>query len=228
MTDDQINRHEMHRNVLQVLDDHADAWASVPLMQTHRDALAGYIQAFSEAAEAQGRSPERATAAKGQLRDKVADGAWRLGQATVAWGRATGRPDVVAAAHVTRTAFNDFRDADLARYSEVIVALAREHLDGLTARQGVPAAFVDALDADDDAFARDLAAPRGAIGARRTATLATVIHDVQELPDGTVDPTVAFLAPDQPAFADAYRVARVIVDRGRGRGTPPPDDEPAA
>ena len=38
MTDYQHNRYEMNKTVLGILDDHADAWAPVPVMQAYRDA----------------------------------------------------------------------------------------------------------------------------------------------------------------------------------------------
>ena len=228
MTDAQINRHEMHKAVLGVLDTHADAWASVPLMQTHRDALADLVETVRKAARAQGRSSKGATKAKATLRDAVADQSWRLGQALLAWANATDRDDVAAAVLLSRTAFNDLRDAELADYSEIVVAEAREHLDGddgLTALQGVPAAFVDGLDALDDEFAQALSTPREAIVARKGAgrAIATGVKKAQTLLAKRIDPTVAFLAPDQPRFAEAYRDARIIVDRGHG---PTPSDAP--
>jgi len=237
MTDLQINRHEMHKAVLQALDAHANAWAAVPAVQTLRDRLDTLVETTRTAAQAQGRSPEGATAAKAALRTGVADRSWRLAQALVAWARATDRPDVEDAIATSRTEFNALRDVALAEYSEIVVAEARQHLPaegddpatGLGA-QGVTAAFVDQLDALDDEFAEDIATPRSAIAARKEAgrALASAIRQAQRLLKNELDPTVDFLAPDHPAFAEAYRNARIIVDRGRGHSDPPPDEEPDA
>jgi len=236
MTDRQRNRHEMHVTVLGVLDAHADAWAAVPAAQKHRDALEALVADTRKAVQDQARSPQGATAAKGSVRDQVARDAWRLGQAIAAWATENDRPDVAGAVVLSRTDFDRLPDATLAEYSEIVVAEAREHLpaegeDPTTGlgEQGVTAAFVDALDALDDQFARDLATPREAIVDRSRATraLAVAVRDAQRLLKKKLDPTVAFLAPDAPAFADAYRAARIIVDRGTGRG-PAPDADPDA
>ncbi len=234
MTDHQRNRHEMHLAVLGTLDTHADAWASVPVMQTYRDSLDAYVSIAREAAKVQARGTEGATATKGELRDQVRVGARRLGQALVAYGRTSGLPDLAAAAYKSSREFQALTDVDLANYSEDVVALAREHLpaegeDPATklGRHGVTAAFVDGLDALDDAFAEDLASPREARITLKSAgrTLATAIRKAQKLLKDEVDPTVDFLAPDQPAFAQAYRDARIIVDRGRGRGADSPEPD---
>ncbi len=234
MTDLQINRHEMHKTVLQALDAHADAWAAVPAVQTLRDRLDALVETTRDAARAQGRSPKGATSAKGALRAKVAKKSWQLAQALVAWARANNRPDVEDAIAMSKTEFNALRDVALAEYSEIVVAEAREHLPaegedpttGLGA-QGVTAAFVDQLDALDDQFAEDIATPRSALNAKKDAgkTLATAVRQAQRLLKKELDPTVDFLAPEHPAFAEAYRNARIIVDRGRGRSGAMPDDE---
>ena len=234
MTDRQRNRHEMHVTVLGVLDAHADAWAAVPAAQKHRDTLEALIADTREAIRDQARSPQGATDAKGAVRDAVARDAWRLGQAIAAWAAEHDRPDVAGAVVLSRTDFDKLPDASLAEYSEIVVAEAREHLPAegedrtsTLSEQGVTVAFVDALDALDDQFARDLAKPREAIVDRSRATraLAVAVRAAQRLLKKKLDPTVAFLAPDVPAFADAYRAARVIVDRGTGRGSDPaPDD----
>ena len=222
MTDYQRNRYEMHKTVLGVLNDHADAWASAPVMQTYRDRLDSYIARVRDTAQTQSRSTESATASKGELRDQVADRSRRLAKAIGAYSRTNRLPDLAAAVEKSAREFQALTDADLAEYSEVVVAVAREHLpgdgdaptDGLGAH-GVTAAFVDELDDLDDAFARDLSTPREAIVARKgaTETLARTVRKAQTFLNKEVDPTVDFLAPDQPAFAQAYRDARVIVDR---------------
>ena len=233
MTDLQTNRYDMHRAVLGVLDTHADAWTAVPAMQDLRDRLADLVAQTRSAAQAQTRTSEGATAVKADLRDAVADRSWRLAQAVAAWARANDRPDVVAAVTLSAREFAALRDAALADYSEVVVAEARLHLPtpeadpttGLGA-YGVTAAFVDALDALDDEFAAELSTPREAIVARSGATraIAVATRQAQALLRSEMDPTVAFLAPDAPAFAADYRNARTIVDRGRGPGDPGPDD----
>ncbi|WP_412060946.1 hypothetical protein [Rubrivirga sp. IMCC45206] len=235
MTDDQTNRHDMHRAVLGVLDTHADAWAPVPAMQDHRDALAGFVETVRQAAQAQAQTSKPATAVKKALRAKVEDRSWRLANAIAAWARANARPDVAAAVTRTRRAFDAFRDAALAEYSEIVVAEAREHLPApeepatsKLGRYGVTAAFVDELDALDDDYAEALSTPRQAIAATKGAgrAIAVAIKPAQTYLGQEVDPTVAFLAPDMPAFAEAYRNARVIVDRGHGPGPGDTDAPP--
>ena len=221
MTDEQTDRHEMHKTVLGVLDTHADAWASVPAVQSYHDRLTRLVARVRKAAQAQGRSPKGATAAKAALRDAVADGSWRLARVLTAWARSQGRPDVADAVRLSRHDFDHLRDAALAEYSEIVVAEAREHLAGeagLTALYDVQPAEVDALDALDDDFARALSTPREAIVARKGAgrAIATAVAEAQALLRDEVDPTVDYLAPDAPEFAQAYRDARIIVDRGHG------------
>lgn len=233
MTDDQSNRHDMHQTVLEVLDTHAEAWASAPAVQGYRDALGAFIERVREAARTQTRGTKGVTNDKAKLRDDVAERSWRLGQALVSWGEDNGRPDVVGAVARTRRAFTNLKDSDLAEYSEVVVAEAREHLPadgedpttGLGAL-GVTAAFVDALDGLDDAFAAALSTPRSAIVARKGAgrEIAQAQRGAYDLLTKRLDPAVAFLAPDHPAFAAAYRDARIIVDRGRGPSADPDDD----
>ena len=222
MTDYQRNRHEMHKAVLGILDTHADAWASVPVVQTYRDRLDGYIAAVRDAGQTQSRSTRSATASKGELRDQVADRSRRLAKAIGAYARTNNLPDLAAAVEKSAREFQALTDSDLANYSEVVVAVARQHLPGPdddpTTRlgaHGVTAAFVDELDELDDAFARDLSTPREARVAQKgaTTTLARTVRKAQTFLKKEVDPTVDFLAPDQPAFAQAYRDARVIVDR---------------
>jgi len=233
MTDLHTNRYDMQRAVLGVLDTHADAWAAVPVMQSYRDRLAAHVEATRQAAQTQSRTSEGATAMKAALRDDVADRSWRLGQALAAWARTAGRPEVAAAVGLSARDFRALRDAALADYSEVVVAEARQHLPGPSddpatglGAQGVTAAFVDELDALDDDFAAALSTPREAIAARKSATraISASVAQAQALLADEVDPTVAFLAPDAPAFAQAYRDARIIVDRGRAPSSP---DDPA-
>jgi len=236
MTDAQINRHEMHQAVLLALDAHAEAYAAAPAVAAHRDALAALAARVRTAAQAQARSTRGATATKAGLRDAVADRSWRLAQALGAWARDDDRPDVAGAVGLTRREFNALRDLELAEYSEVVVAEARPHLPadgddpatGLGA-YGVTAAFVDALDALDDQFAENLATPRDAIAARKgaRARIAAAQSEAAALLNDRLDPAVDFLAPDHPDFAQAYRDARLIVDRGVGRGsdTPPVDGD---
>ena len=238
MNDVLANRLDMQRTVLGVLDTHADAWASVPAMHTYRDALAGHIAAARTAAQAFSRTSRPATKAKGALRNAVADHSWRLAQAIKAWAHANGRPDVAQAVHLSKDDFNNLRDGDLADFSEVVVAEAREHLpadsepaDTKLGTHGVTAAFVDHLDGLDDDFALALSTPREAIAARKGAgrALKVAVGEGQALLRKQVDPTVDFLAPDAPAFAQAYRDARIIVDRGRGPSSDPaPDADPDA
>ena len=227
MTDYQRNRHEMHLAVLGVLGTHTDAWAAVPVMQGYHERLDAFVATVREAARVQARGTEGATATKGSLRDEVAGRSRRLGQALAAYARTSGLPDLEAAAYKTASEFQALTDVDLANYSEDVVALARDHLPvegaDLASRlgaHGVTAAFVDRLDALDDQFAQDLSSPREARVAIKSAgrTIATAVRQAQTLLRREVDPTVAFLAPDQPAFARAYRDARIIVERGRGAG----------
>ncbi|WP_412061213.1 hypothetical protein [Rubrivirga sp. IMCC45206] len=234
MTDLHANRLDMQRTVLDVLDAHADAWAPVPVMQTYRDALAGLVATAEKLAKDQAKTSKPATATKGALRTKVADKSWRLSQAIKAWATANDRPDVAEAVHLSKDEFNNLRDIALYTFSGVVVDEARKHLpapeeDPTTklGAYGVTAAFVDTLDAEDDAFGRHLAGPQGAIAARKGATreLAATVSKAQKLLKNEVDGTVDFLALEQPAFAQAYADARIIVDRGRGPGEP---DEPPA
>ena len=236
MNDRDRNRYEMHLAVLGILDTHADAWASAPVMQDYRDQLAGLVATVRDAAKTQGRSTKSATAVKDELRDAVADRSWRLAQALAAYARTNDLPDLAAAVDKTRRDFQALTDTELANYSEVVVAEAREHLpaDGedpatKLGRHGVTSAFVDDLDALDDQFAEALSRPREAAVAVKGATRAIAVNTrkAQTLMKKKVDPTVAFLAPDHPAFAQAYRDARIIVDRGRGPAAPEdadPDD----
>ena len=231
MTDYQRNRHEMHLAVLGVLDTHTDAWGSVPVMRGYRERLDAFVGAVRSAATVQARGTESATATKGTLRDDVAGQSRRLGQALAAYARTSGLPDLEAAAYKTASEFQALTDVDLANYSEDVVALARDHLPGVgdastsrLAAHGVTAAFVDRLDGLDDQFAREIASPREARVAVKSAgrAIATAVRQAQTFLKREVDPTVAFLAPDQPAFARAYRDARTIVDRGRGADDPEP------
>ena len=235
MEDLHANRLDMQQAVLGVIDTHADAWAEIPAMQDYRDALAGLIDAARKAAQAQTKTSKPATASKKKLRAKVTGQSWRLAQAIKAWGRATRQPEIAAAVNLSKTEFNHLRDAALAAFSEVVVSEARKHLpapedDPKTklGRYGVTAAVVDALDATDDEFARALSTPRLAIVARKGATraIATTVSQAQTLLDEEIDPTVDFLSADQPAFAQAYRDARIIVDQGSGPSAPGDEDPP--
>ncbi|PAP79364.1 hypothetical protein B1759_13615 [Rubrivirga sp. SAORIC476] len=135
--------------------------------------------------------------------------------------------ELAARNDLTRTEVYALRDFDLAKQSEIVVADARDHLDGedgLTARQNVPSDEVDALDALDDRFAADLTTPRTAIVARSRATaeIAEHLSAIHRLLRDHLDPAVARLADAHPDFAREYRAARVVVDRGRR----PASDDP--
>ena len=235
MTDVQTARFAMHRTVLATLDAHPGARTAAPVLQAHRDALDALVARVREASQRQAEPTSAVTAVKRELRDAVRDRSRRLGQAIAAHAAAQGLPDARARVLIGANEHAALADPDLAEYSEIVVAEAREHLpapdadpsSGLGA-YGVTAPFVDALDALDDEYAEDIATPRSAIAARKGAgrAIATAVRQAQRLLRKESDPLVDFLAPDHPAFAQAYRDARIIVDRGRtGRTDEPTDGE---
>ena len=73
----------------------------------------------------------------------------------------------------------------------------------------------------------DAVAPREAIVAQKQATtdLGVGVRRTQRFLRHQLDGLVGFLSAAQPAFAQAYRDARVIVDRGTGHAVPDDDDE---
>jgi len=227
MTDRQNAQLSMARATLKALDAHADAWAGIPIMATYRDALDDHVAAIVDAGTRQARPTRAVTAVKDALRTTVRTGVWSLAAALQAWAADAERSDVAAQVDFTESDLSVLGDDDLAEESEIVVALAREHLADL-APYGVVAAEVDALDAADDEFADALDTPRAAIGARSRARseIATEVAAVRTLLRKKLDPMVDRLSAGQPAFAQEYRSARVIVDR-RGRGSAPPDADPA-
>ena len=229
MTDVQTARFAMHRTVLATLDAHPGARTAAPVLQAHRDALDALVARVREASQRQAEPTSAVTAVKRELRDAVRDRSRRLGQAIAAHAAANSLPDVRARVLIGATEHANLADPDLAEYSEIVVAEAREHLpapdgdplSGLGA-QGVTAAFVDELDALDDDLAAALDTPRAAIIARSRATaeIAVALSETSTFLDEQVDPSVAFLAPDHPAFATEYASARIVVDRGSRASDP--------
>ncbi len=226
MNDRQNAQLRMARTTLKAVDTHADAWAAVPIMGTYRDALACDIAAIIDAAKRQARPTKAVTSVKNALRKTVRTRVWSLTTALQSWSANAGRPDVAAQVDVSESDLGALGDDDLAEQSEIVVTLARDNVDAL-APYGVTLDEVDALDAADDEFALALDTPRAAIGSRSRARaeIAAGIDSVRTLLVDKMDPMVERLAPSQPAFAQEYRSARIIVDR-RGRGSDLPDDDP--
>ncbi|PAP80384.1 hypothetical protein B1759_03025 [Rubrivirga sp. SAORIC476] len=215
MTDRQTDRLDMLRATLTVIDDHADAWAAIPVMARYRDDLSTAIDRVRDAAQRQADPASAVTAVKDQLRTHVRDAAWTLAAALQAWAADTDRPDVAAQADFSPSDLIQLRDAALADQSELIVDLARTHAPDL-ADYGVLPPEIDALDALDDQFADALSTPRAAIVARSRATaeIAIEIRNATRLLRASLDPMVARLTASSPDFAREYRTARIIIDRG--------------
>ena len=225
MEDRYANRFEMAKVTLRTLDDHADAWSAVPDTADDRDRLAALVARIRDAAQRQSEPTEAATTLKAELREAVEDAVPVVAGAVRSWALRRGHTDLARRVKVTKSELGDLRASALAERSETVVAAAREHADGddgVLARTALTAAQLDALDALDDRLADALDTPRAAIIAKSeaTAAIATAASAVSELLSDHLDPAVEALADAHPAFAEAYRRARVVVDRGRGPSTP--------
>lgn len=218
MTDEQINRIEMAQATRRVLGTYRTAWEGS--LDTVDDVaeLDGHIQAINTAAELQAEPTKGVTDVKADLRKRVTKAAVDLAAATRAYAIRRGLTELAGRLDTTASAVRDLRALDLAQYSEVVVAAAREVADGddgLVARTSVTLEEIDGLDALDDEFAEALDTPRAAIIAqsRATAQIAEHLSATHKLFVDRLDPEVERLAEAHPDFARDYRAARVVVDR---------------
>ena len=230
MTDEQTNRFEMAQTTLGVLDRYRAVWEATPDTADDRDRLAALVDAVRDAAQRQADPTTAATAVKDELREAVRSRVYTLAGALRSWALRRSMTALADRVDVTSSELRALRDAALAERSEIVVAAAREHLDGddgLAARTAVTTEAVDELDALDDQFAEELGTPRAAIIAksRATAQIAEALSAAHRLLTDHLDPSVRLYADAAPDFARDYEAARTVVDRG---GTRQPSDGEAS
>ncbi len=229
MNDRQENKFEMFLVVRNVLTGHTTAWQGLPAFVTAEAEFRDLVTQLETYTQQQDEAIAGNVQAKAEARQALADTAFQVAAATRAYGLVNGDPQLAARVDFSRTSFLYGRDSDALLHARTVRDAADENLANL-ADYGVTAELYGQLEDHIDAYAAVLEAPRGGIVERAVATrqIADTIAAIDAVLKERLDNLVPILAPANPAFAEAYRSARVIIDRsGPSEELEEATDEPA-
>lgn len=228
MTDSQENKFEMFLVVRNVLQQHTAAWQGLPVFVTTVDTYQKQLTKLENVAQERGEATAGVTQAKAEARAALAEAAFPLAAGLQAFAAIEGNIQLAALIAFTRSDFLYGRDNLSLQKARTTRTTVKEHLPALAA-YGINLEMVKNLTTAIDRYANLLEAPRTAIAERAAATaqIAELIDTLDALLKDRLDKLVPILAPRHPTFADAYRTARVIIDRaGPARDPEDVQEEP--
>lgn len=215
MNDRQEDKLGMYLSVAACCKKHGPTWQTLPAFVAAYDEFAGHVDAIQETAESQETGITGATRDKNTAQSVLAEAAYPVGTAVVAWATVEGNNQLVARVHHPRSDYYRRRDTEVESIGRTVLAAATENLADL-ADYGVTQAKLDTLSAAIDTYHAALTAPRSAITDRSVATaaLAEYFDAADTVLKGRMDRLVPILASAAPEFGTDYENARIIVDSG--------------
>jgi hypothetical protein len=146
----------------------------------------------------------------------------------ISYARKQGNEALSQLAHRSVSAMIHMRDSEFLRFAQTIHAEAAE-LSTPLAHFGLTQQMLDGLKTGIDAF-------NTAMGDRSDSTvdksgtaktITTLVHQIHDLLNNSIDPLVESMEDDEPAFCNEYFATRIVRDHGlRHRKLPEPPTPP--
>ncbi len=219
---------KMHKAVLGVLDDNNSLWQTSTAMTSARNLLNTGINAVTALQVSQGGVTTGVTDDKATARRALAESAVVVAGAVGAYADAQGNHELYDAVDFTVADLLHGPEEDCRVHAANILTKGTENLAALVANHSLAQADLDDLEEKLEAFAELLPKPRQAKAGTKSATdqLPAALLANDRTCERQLDKLLEKFRTSQPAFYQAYKVARVIVDPATHPNPPEPPAPP--
>jgi hypothetical protein len=219
---------KMHKAVLGVLDQHQSLWQASTAMTAARNLLNTGINAVTALQISQGGVTTGVTDDKTTARRSLAESAVVVAGAVGAYADAQGNHELYDAVDFTVADLLHGPEEDCRTNATNVLTKGTENLAALVANHSLAQADLDDLEEKLGTFSALLPKPRQAKAGTKSATeqLPAALLANDQTCDRQLDKLMEKFRPGQPAFYQAYKVARVIVDPATHPNPPPPPAPP--
>lgn len=219
MNANQSNKFNSYLAVKAVLEG-TDVWESLPAFAAGAEELDEIIVAIQGNAQTQ-TSQNGAAAEKAQAFQVLVDAAYEVAAATRACAVASNNKELAKRVDFSRSDVGKGRDTSVVARCQDIWTAATENVGSL-GNYGVTSAKLNALKKKIEDFQSVQAKPRQGKATSSSATkeLSKLFRRADELLNDQLDGLAVQFKGTQPAFYNAYKTARVIVDTPAGVARP--------
>lgn len=217
MTQRQINLLAMYNTVLQYMDDHSTAWATITPIADKKSELAAAINVISsKGVTQQQKTTQGYTSDKNTAMETMIGLAYKIALRIKAFAKKNNNAVLLNTVGYSEHSLEKGPEAEVINRCILIASAAKENVAGL-APYKVSAADIKALNNAIET-ARPKTAERDSVSSERTAitgSLPQLYANAREMASD-LDDLVEGLA-DDAGFIDGYFAARRINDRGHGK-----------
>lgn len=214
MTNNQINRKEMHDSVLAYLDNNADKWARIPKVGEFKLELAQANQHIEEASANQEKARVRIGRNKTALKRNLAEKADIVNDQLECMAAINGDQELENRMAKSFHELFKMRNADLVTYTKETITEADKNAKELTTEYGLTKALLNDLKNDFNTFSQMNGMPREyqIKSSVATTNLEELFKETNELLSSKLDKVMKVFKRSDSNFYNGYLAARTIVD----------------
>jgi hypothetical protein len=219
MTDRQVNVLEMYLRVLKVLDTYGALWSINAKFSANQQVLSTNTQTIEKWKSKQSVNTTGVAEDKQALKKRLIKLATRVAAGLQSHAADSNDATLAAQANYKVGKLSRMRENLLPTASQLLFELATARLSDL-GEDGIAAPLLDELKAASDQLAAELPDAQLAMGETKTATatMPQLYTQCNTLLKKQMDTKMKQFEESQPEFFSAYFNARILLDRGKGKG----------